>query len=163
MNRIKNYVKLFIPLVFIFLLTTGCSNLYSNVYENEILHLKKGTLDWRKTYENTNILEIPIIKPYNAAMYSSSADNPEGIKYMTVEYDSKLQIDRLIPIVLSRLRNKGFKINIGRVHCGEWAWRYSTNDSTIEYHGTSPKDECLYLEFIESENLVKVNAGIADQ
>ena len=127
-----------------------------------MFNLKKGTLEWEKTFKNTSILEIPIVKPNNPAIYSSSTDNTHGIKDMNVEYDSKLQIDKLIPIVLSRLKTKGFKINIGTVNCGEWAWRNNTDDNTIEYHGTSPKDECLYLEFTESENLVKVNAGIAD-
>ncbi|WP_281991646.1 hypothetical protein [Aquimarina aggregata] len=81
---------------------------------------------------------------------------------MTVEYYSKLQIDKLIPNVLSKLKKRGFKIEAGRVNCGEWAWRNITDKNTMEYHGKSPKDECLYLEFTESENLVKVKAGIAD-
>jgi len=155
-------MKLFFTIIFIFLLTTGCSHLHPNIYKNEIFNLKKGTLDWQKIFKNTSILEIPIIKPNKPAIYLSSSDNPHGIKDMTVEYDSKLKIDKLIPIVLSKLRKKGFKINTGRAHCGEWAWRNNTNENTIKYHGTSPKDECLYIEFIEIENLVKVNAGIAD-
>ncbi|MEP0264632.1 hypothetical protein [Dokdonia sp.] len=162
MDNIKIYLKLFITIVFILLLTTGCSHLHSNIYKNEMFNLKKGTLDWQKTFKNTSILEIPIIKPNNSAIYLSSTDNPHGVKDMTVEYDSKSQIDRLIPIVLSRLKKKGFKINIGTVHCREWAWRNNTDDNTIEYHGTSPKDECVYLEFTENKNLVKVNVGIAD-
>ncbi len=162
MNSIKIHIKLFFIIIFIFLLATGCSHLHSNIYKNEIFNLKKGTLDWQKTFKNASILEIPIIKPNNPAIYLSSSDNPQGITHMTVEYDSKLKIDKLILIVLSKLRKKGFTINTGRAHCGEWAWRNNTIENIIKYHGTSPKDECLYLEFIEIENLVKVNAGIAD-
>ena len=162
MNRIKIYVNLFITIVFIYLITASCSNLKSNIYKYEIFDLKEGSLDWKKIYDKTSILEIPIIKPQDSIIYSASTDNPNGIKDMTVEYDSKLQIDKLIPIVLSKLRKKGFKIEIGTVNCGEWAWRYRTDGNTIEYHGKSPKEECLYLEFTESENLVKIKAGIAD-
>ena len=162
MNSIKIHVKLFFTIIFIFPLIIGCSHLHSNIYKNEFFNLKKGTLDWQKVFKNTSILNIPIIKPNKPALYLSSSDNPHGIKDMTVEYNSKLKIDKLIPIVLSKLKKKGFKIKKGRAHCGEWAWRNNTNKNRIKYHGTSPKGECLYLEFIETKNLVKVSAGIAN-
>jgi hypothetical protein len=162
MNRIKIYVKILITIVFIYLITAGCSHLKSTIYKYEIFELKEESSEWKKIYDKTSILEIPIIKPKDSVIYSSSTDNPNGIKDMTVEYDSKLQINKLIPIVLSKLKKRGFKIEIGRVKCGEWASRNITDENKIEYHGKSPKEECLYLEFTVSKNLVKVNAGIAD-
>ena len=162
MNQIKIYVKKFITIVFIYSMTTGCSHLKSAIYKNEIFDLKKESLEWKKIYDKTSILEIPIIKSKDSVIYSSSTDNPNGIKDMTVEYDSKLQINNLIPIVLSKLKKRGFKIEVGKVNCGEWAWRNITDENTIEYHGKSPKNECLFLEFTEGKNLVKVKAGIAD-
>jgi hypothetical protein len=129
---------------------------------NDHHNVKRGSLIWRKIFKNTSISRIPIVKPINASKYSYAIDNPNINKSMTVEYDSELEIDQLIPIVISKLRKNGFEVNIGSVRCGEWAWRLRNNDGEIEYHGKSPKGECLYLEFIEIENLVNVNAGIAD-
>ncbi len=163
MDRVKACMTLVAVRVSIFLLTTGCSHLHSNIYRNEIYLLKKSDLEWQGVFKNTSILEIPIIKPNSSVIYTSSSDNPHGIRDMTVEYDSKQQIDKLISITLSRLKKKGFKINRGKVFCGAWSWRNTTGSNRTEYHGRSSKKECLYLEFIESENLVKVNVGIANR
>lgn len=150
-------------IIFIFILTTSCSHFQCNTYRNEISDFKKRSLEWQKTFKNTSILDIPIIKLNNIASYSSSTDNPHGVRDMTVKYESKLKIDILIPIILSKLRKKGFKVNKGKVLCGAWAWRRKTDNKTIRYHGKSPKNECLYLEFLENKNLTNVNAGISEQ
>ena len=160
MRRIWVLVSVIIALLLLSVI--GYSYIFSKISLKEHYNVRRGTVIWHAVFKNTSISKVPVIKSIHPPQYSYSFDNPHISYSITMEYKSELQIGKLIPIVLDELRKNGFEINLGKVHCGEWAWRLSADNGKIEYNGTSPKEECMFLEFQEIENLVKLNIGIAD-
>ena len=124
-------IILSIVVVLIFSLAPGCSRALHKASTSEYYNVKRDSLVWNSTFKNTSISKIPIVKSIDAPRYSYSVDYPQIEYSMTVEYYCKSQIDELILIVVSELKKKGFEVQLGCATCGQWAWRFNTNDNTF--------------------------------
>ena len=139
----------------------GYSHLYSKFSTSDHYEVKRGSLVWFILLKNTSLSEIPVVKPNNTPKYSYSIDSPHIEYFLDMNYESKMEINEVVSTVITKLAQNEFEIYSGRANCGEWAWRNNNDLNKIEYNGRSSKGECLYLEFKEIGNIVKINAGIA--
>lgn len=150
-QKIKRYfiglsIVFFIPLTiayFIYVFGTAFDNHYD---------VKKGTLLWYATMDNSTITEFPILNPVSKIKFNSiGGDSPNIGTGWGIEYESKTDIETLTKQIVKYIENDGYEIKAVKETQFYWIGKNKKNKMNRLYSGSNEKGESLDL-FIEKQS-----------